>query len=113
MGAMNLILRASSVALSVAGSAILLTAAARADDARHGTSALNCTNLSSGFNWNISVDYDHGTVDALPAKISATEMSWRTPSGENYTLDRKSGNLTVVVASSTGGYFLYDRCKEN
>jgi hypothetical protein len=31
--------------------------------------------------------------------------------GWNYTLDRKSGNLTVIIASSTGGNFLYDRCK--
>ena len=72
---MSAILRASSVAFSVAASALLLIGAAHADDARHGTSALNCTNLSSGFNWNISVDYDHGTVDAFPAKISATQST--------------------------------------
>jgi hypothetical protein len=51
-------------------------------------------------------------VDANPARINEASISWRDRSdGGNYTLDRKSGKLTVVVASSTGGYFLYDVCK--
>jgi len=50
-------------------------------------------------------------VDSNPARISAAEISWHDATdGGNYTLDRKSGNLTVIVASSTGGYFLRDRC---
>ena len=49
---------------------------------------------------------------SFPAKISRTEISWfdREEQG-NYTLDRKSGNLTVIVASATGGYFLYHHCR--
>ena len=75
-------------------------------------SAVTCTNPASGANWQIKIDYEHSTVDSYPASISEAKISWRDASdGGNYTLDRKSGNLTVVVASSTGGYFLYDRCK--
>ena len=75
-------------------------------------SAVTCTNPASGTNWQIRIDYDRSTVDSYPASISEATISWRDASdGGNYTLDRKSGNLTVVVASSTGGYFLYDRCK--
>jgi len=79
--------------------------------AQQGAAAVTCTNLSSGANWQINIDYDHSTVDSHPASISSVEISWHTADGENYKLDRKSGNLTVTVASSTGGYFLYDRCK--
>jgi hypothetical protein len=100
------------MAAGIAVFAALSMSGARSEDAPHGTSVLSCTNNSSGFNWKMKVDYDHSTVDAFPAKISATEMSWHTPGGENYKLDRKTGNLTVIVASSTGGSFLYDRCKQ-
>jgi len=74
--------------------------------------AIICTNPYSGATWHISVDYDRGTVDSNPAHISDGEMSWHdAKDNSNYTLDRKSGRLTVIVPSSTGGYFLYDECK--
>jgi hypothetical protein len=74
--------------------------------------AVTCTNPASGANWQIRIDYERSTVDSYPASITEGKISWHDASdGGNYTLDRKSGNLTVVVASSTGGYFLYDRCK--
>ncbi len=79
--------------------------------AQGGEKAITCTNPASGANWQIKVDFDAGTVDSHPASISAAEISWHTADGENYELDRKSGNLTVTVASSTGGYFLHDHCK--
>jgi hypothetical protein len=73
--------------------------------------AINCTNPASGAHWQIRIDYEHSTVDSYPASITEGKISWHdTSDGGNYTLDRKSGNLTVVVASSTGGYFLYDHC---
>ena len=76
-----------------------------------GETAITCTNPASGVTWQITIDYDKGTVDANPAQISDAKISWHEPKdGGNYTLDRTSGNLTVIVASSTGGYFLYDRC---
>jgi hypothetical protein len=85
---------------------------AGAADAPRGESAVTCTNPYSGATWQIQIDYDHGTVDSNPARISDTEISWRDASnGWYYALDRKSGNLKVTLASATGGNFLYDQCK--
>ncbi|MGC1457126.1 MAG: hypothetical protein WA825_02485 [Steroidobacteraceae bacterium] len=73
---------------------------------------MTCTNPVSGANWKISVDFAKSTVDANPARISDVSISWHDQKdGGNYTLDRKTGKLTVIVASSTGGYFLYDHCQ--
>jgi hypothetical protein len=72
---------------------------------------LTCTNPVSGFSWQIRINFEQSTVDSNPARITSAEISWRDGTdGGNYTLDRKSGNLTVIFASSTGGYFLHDRC---
>ena len=77
-----------------------------------GAKAITCTNLTSGTSWQIQIDYDRGTVDSNPARIGDGTISWHDVSdGGNYTLDRKSGDLTVVVASATGGYFLYHHCR--
>jgi hypothetical protein len=79
--------------------------------ARHGESAITCSNPASGFSWQVRIDYDKGTVDSNPARISDTQISWHdVTDGGNYTLDRISGNLTVIFASSTAGHFIYDRC---
>ena len=73
---------------------------------------ITCTNPASGASWLITIDYDKSTVDSNPARISDTKISWRSAQDlGNYTLDRKSGDLTVIVASSTGGYFVYDHCR--
>jgi hypothetical protein len=72
---------------------------------------VTCVNPVSGASWQIRIDYDRRTVDSNTATISADEISWRdSRDGSNYTLDRKSGNLTMVAASSTGGYFLHHHC---
>ncbi|MFY9836723.1 MAG: hypothetical protein WAK55_09670 [Xanthobacteraceae bacterium] len=95
---------------ALAAMAVVLARSALA--APSGQSAITCTNPASGIQWQIKVDYDRSTVDSNPARISDGNISWHDASdGGNYTLDRKSGNLTVIVASSTGGYFLHDRCK--
>lgn len=95
---------------ALAAMAVVLPRSALA--APSGQSAITCTNPASGIQWQIKVDYDRSTVDSNPARISDGNISWHDASdGGNYTLDRKSGNLTVIVASSTGGYFLHDRCK--
>jgi hypothetical protein len=92
--------------------ALTAATAVNAVGADRGETAITCTNPVSGTSWQIRVDYDRGTVDSYPARIGDAKISWHDATdGGNYTLDRKSGNLTVVVASSTGGYFLYDRCK--
>ncbi|MGC1407750.1 MAG: hypothetical protein WA864_02255 [Acetobacteraceae bacterium] len=72
---------------------------------------VTCINRASGTTWQIDIDYGRATVDANPARVSAGEISWHdAKDGGNYTLDRGSGDLTEVVASSTGGYFLHHRC---
>jgi hypothetical protein len=92
--------------------ALAFCIAAAPGEAAPGTLLVTCTNPSSGTTWQIAVDFDHATVDANPASVSNDAISWRdAKDGWSYTLDRHSGELTVVVASSTGGYFLHDRCQ--
>ena len=74
---------------------------------------MTCTNPVSGASWQIRVDYNRSTVDSHPARISDATIAWHDPKDNgNYTLDRKTGRLTVIVASSTGGAFFYDRCRQ-
>lgn len=94
-----------------AGALALILAIPTLCHAQHGAKAVTCTNNASGASWQINIDYDHSTVDSIPARISDAEISWHTADGQNFKLDRKSGDLTVILASSTGGSFLYDRCK--
>ena len=77
----------------------------------HGETAVTCSNPASDATWQIRIDYDRSTVDSYPARIGDAEISWRDTNGWNYRLDRKSGELTVVLASATGGNFLHHRCK--
>ena len=79
--------------------------------AQSGEAVITCTNPSSGATWQIHIDYDRHTVDSNPAVISDAIIAWQESNGWKYTLDRKFGKLTVVLASSTGGNFLYDQCK--
>ena len=107
---------ANKVSIRRAAIAVLVLAAvagaAAAAAAPQGVAAITCTNPYSGATWQIRIDYDQRTVDANPARISDAEISWHdAKDGGNYTLDRASGKLTVVVASSTGGYFLHHLCK--
>jgi hypothetical protein len=75
-------------------------------------SVFNCTNLASGAGWQIKINFHASTVDSNPARISSTTISWHdSADGGNYSLDRSTGDLTVVIASSTGGYFIHDRCR--
>lgn len=101
--------------LTVPAIAMLLIAVAApigSARAKAGPATISCTNPASGATFQIQIDYDRRTVDSFPATISAAEVSWRDPRDSgNYTLDRKSGDLRVAVPSSTGGYFLHDRCK--
>lgn len=70
-----------------------------------------CTNTVSGTTWQIGINLVGRTVDSNPAHISSSKISWRDSlDGGHYTLDRKSGVLTAIYASSTGGYIIHDRC---
>ena len=96
----------------MAAAATAAIVAAAAFPALAATSAITCTNPASGTSWQIAIDYEARTVDANPASIGDGTISWHdAKDGGNYTLDRRSGSLTVIVASSTGGYFLFDRCE--
>jgi hypothetical protein len=78
----------------------------------HGETAITCTNPFSGATWQIKIDYDRRTVDANPADMTDSTISWRdAANGWKYELDRKTGKLRVTLASATGGNFLYDQCK--
>ena len=90
---------------------ILLCITLSATGARARETLVVCANTASDATWPIHIDYDKSMVDGSVARISATKISWRDGKGNNYTLDRKSGEMTQVTASSTGGYFLHDRCK--
>jgi hypothetical protein len=91
--------------------AIAVPAAVRAEP-QGGAVAATCTNPYSGVTWQIKIDYERRTVDSNPAQIDGSTISWRdATNGWYYELDRKSGNLTVTVASATGGNFLHDQCK--
>jgi hypothetical protein len=105
----NRVLAAGGAGLSVA-----LTLAAincGANEAKEDGAAITCANPVSGTSWQIVIDYGKATVDSYPARITLGEISWFDPKdGGNYKLDRKSGELTASVASSTGGYFRHSRC---
>jgi hypothetical protein len=91
--------------------ATLGIAAALASTPNGDISAMICSNPASGVSWRIAIDYRRGTVDAQPARIDATKISWFDKTdGGTYTLHRESGELDFVAASSTGGYFVHDRC---
>ena len=99
------------VVAGVAGLILTLVVQPISGEAEEGTAAIRCANPESGTSWQIVIDYGKATVDAQPAKISQGAISWfDEKDGGNYTLDRKTGNLTAGVASSTGGYFRRARC---
>ena len=99
------------LAAGIAGLAAGLAVPTINGDAQEGETAITCTNPVSGTSWQIMIDYRKATVDSNPAEIKRAEIFWFDPKdGGNYTLDRKSGDLTASVASSTGGYFRHGRC---
>ncbi len=73
---------------------------------------LFCINPQSGARFSVTIDFARRTADGFPAAIDKERISWSdTLKGGAYDFDRHSGALTVRFASSTGGYFLHDRCR--
>ena len=106
-----LTLLAAGIGVGIGALAVGITAPPTAGELPHGETAITCANPASGTTWQIRIDYDNRAVNSNPARISDTQISWYDATdGGNYSLDRKSGKLTVIVASSTGGYFIHDRC---
>ncbi len=104
--------RTTSAGLWALANGLMALAGITVGPALAAETAITCTNRASGATFQIAIDYDRKTVDQNAARISDGEIAWHDPKdGGNYTLDRKTGNLTVVIASSTGGYFLHDVCK--
>jgi hypothetical protein len=100
------------LAAGIAGLAVGLAVPTINGDTQETETAITCTNPVSGTSWQIMIDYRKATVDSHPAEIKQAEITWFDPKdGGNYTLDRKSGDLTASVASSTGGYFRHARCR--
>ena len=73
-------------------------------------SALHCVNTTSGATWDIPVDFAHSMVDSVPAQITSGSISWEDATYHYYDFDRRTGALDMHVASSTGGFYLTDRC---
>jgi hypothetical protein len=87
-------------------------AAARAAAPPARKSVLTCTNPYSHASWPIHIDYAHRTVDGNSATVTPERISWRgARDGGHYSLDLKTGSLTVIFASSTGGYALHYVCR--
>lgn len=98
------------VRISLTAITALLCMAAFAGAGSHRTTMV-CVNPASGATFEVRIDFDHATVDANPAQVTDASITWRDgKDGGNYTLDRNTGALSAVFASSTGGYFLHDRC---
>jgi hypothetical protein len=92
---------AIGIALGAVGSARAGTAAPE---------ALHCTNTTSGATWDIQVDLAQGKVDQVPARITDGTIAWEDRTMHYYSFDRRTGRLDMHAASSTGGFYLTDRC---
>ena len=98
--------------LSSVVAAAISTAACGEDSAHAAASTFRCTNPKSGTTWEVKVDYDRGTADWFPAEITGSQIAWHdTLHGGYYYLDRASGALTFLNASSTGGYATHHTCR--
>lgn len=94
---------------ALAAAAIFLLTSAAALGAAE--TAVTCRNVASGAPWQLTIDYERSTADSNPAQISESRITWRDgKDGWYYALDRKTGDLTVTLASATGGNFLYHHC---
>src|SRR3974377_2037948 len=102
----RMVLLCQVTAFVIAG--LLTLAVAFAGPGQYGKASMPRRHSRAGVRCEINIDYNQRTVDANPAQISDAKIWWHdAKDGGNYTLDRKSGDLTVIVASSTGGYFFY------
>jgi hypothetical protein len=71
---------------------------------------IECVNPDNGFAWTLRLSQAAGTVDGWPARFGAERISWRDGANSGYELELANGALTIVRASSTGGYMSFDRC---
>jgi hypothetical protein len=103
-----------AVGLSVAAVVAVFASgtAARPDPAGIDSTTLRCSNPFSGATWEVAIDPKRRTADSFPADITDKTIRWHDAArGGSFELDRASGELTVVYASSMGGTFLKDNCR--
>ncbi len=63
--------------------------------------------------WDVAIDPARRTAGSFPADITGKSIEWHdSVRGGRYEFDRTSGELTVAYASSTGGFFVKDQCRE-
>ncbi|MFZ0495728.1 MAG: hypothetical protein WBE85_15170 [Methylocella sp.] len=94
------------LARTLSSAAAAISTAARASDSADAAAiTFRCTNPKSKSAWQVNVDHDRGTADSFPAKNSDSQIAWHgTLHGGYYYLNRASGALTFLNASSTGGH---------
>lgn len=96
---------------AIAACALLVMSAVGGRAAETDMLRLRCANLASGANWPVVVDLDRSRVDSFPATITDRWVSWRDPHQGFFDLERATGELQMRNASSTGGYFMYYKCR--
>ena len=101
-----------AVVLALVGMLFLPSLAQRSlAQAPPGTMRVDCTNPYSGTTWAVMIDEGRGTVDGFAAHLGAL-ITWRDlRDGGWYRLNRRTGAMSVIFTSSTGGYTLYDHCR--
>ncbi|HYA19707.1 MAG TPA: hypothetical protein VEG25_03555 [Burkholderiales bacterium] len=92
---------------------VLLAGLLCAGEHAHAAQAvLHCTNLASGTTWDMPIDPQNGTANSFPATFTGESIDWHDVlHGGHYTFDHVSGALTVIYASSTGGFTLIHKCR--
>jgi hypothetical protein len=99
------------------GALLVLGLFATAGTAQAASTQFTCTNPKSGTTFKLAVDFAVKTAGVVPsigaATINDSEIDWQDPAdGGLYSLNRSSGLLTVAYASSVGGFFLHDNCRQ-
>ena len=90
---------------------VALVATSNGQAAETGVRNFRCVNTVGGATWSMAVDFDHKTVDSVPATINDKWISWHDPKGGYLDLERATGKLSMRAASTTGGYFLHYNCQ--
>jgi hypothetical protein len=99
----------TNVLLALVAGLLLLCSEEPADAA---VAVLRCTNRVSGATWDMQIDFQNGTANSFPATFTDESIDWHdVVRGGHYAFDRLSGGLTVIYASSTGGFSLKHKCR--
>jgi hypothetical protein len=99
-------------AISAAVAIVGVTISAPLQPAAATATVFRCTNNVSGAQWNVIIDFDNATADSYPAEITGRQIYWHNTADQGfYYLNRITGDLTILRASSTGGYEQHVSCR--